>query len=72
MDIKPVHEAVGVIGLLDLSLISLLLIPLACIFSSMLLAISIYARSFKEAQNYMAAIIAFSIHWFGKEEVLFR
>ena len=133
MDIKPVYEAVGVIGLFDLLLILLLLIPLACIFSSMLLAISIYARSFKEAQNYMApinmvvfipivgalvpgmvlgwgtvfipimnvalaikeiikgtvdysmvgiifvtmttiavAIIAFSIHWFGKEEVLFR
>lgn len=133
LDMKPVQAAVGVIGLMDLSLVLLLLVPLACIFSSLMLAISIYARTFKEAQNYMApinilvfvplvgalvpgvtlgwitalipimnvalaikeiikgtvdysmvgvifvamtamaaAMIAFSIRWFNKEEVLFR
>jgi sodium transport system permease protein len=56
LDMKPVHDAVGTIGLVDLSLILLLLMPLACIFSSLLLAISIYARSFKEAQNYMTPL----------------
>ena len=56
LDMKPVHNAVGTIGVIDLSLILLLLMPLACIFSSLLLAISIYARSFKEAQNYMTPL----------------
>ncbi|MFT4928485.1 MAG: sodium transport system permease protein [Phenylobacterium sp.] len=133
LGMKAVHNAVGVIGVLDLSLVLLMLLPMACIFSSLLLAISIYARTFKEAQNYMGplhiviavpivaalvpgmklgwvtafipvmnvalgikevikgtvdysmigvifvamttlaiAMIAFSVHWFGKEEVLFR
>lgn len=56
VDMKPVRDAFGSIGLIDLSLILLLLVPLACIFASLLLAISIYARSFKEAQNYMGPI----------------
>jgi sodium transport system permease protein len=56
LNMKPVHDAMGTIGLLDLSLVLLLLIPLACLFAGLLLAISIYARSFKEAQNYMAPV----------------
>ncbi len=56
LDMKPVQDAVGTIGLMDLSLVLLLLIPLSCIFSSLLLAISIYARTFKEAQNYMGPV----------------
>lgn len=33
-----------------------MLIPLAAVFSSVVLAISIYARTFKEAQNYMGPL----------------
>lgn len=51
-----IKTAFGTIGGVDLLLILLLLLPLAAIFSSVLLAISIYARSFKEAQNYIAPI----------------
>ncbi|WP_105168351.1 ABC transporter permease [Pseudoalteromonas sp. T1lg23B] len=117
----------------DFLLIFALLVPIAAIFSSLVLAISIYARTFKEAQNYMAplsmgvflpivvslmpnmeltaktavipvtnvalaikeivkgtvdygllsmiviasialavVLLAFCVHWFSKEEVLFR
>ncbi|CAM3991058.1 ABC transporter permease [Pseudoalteromonas byunsanensis] len=40
----------------DFLLIFALLVPIAAIFSSLVLAISIYARTFKEAQNYMAPL----------------
>lgn len=56
MDLKPVQEAFGSMTFVDFALILLLLLPLACIFASVVLAISIYARSFKEAQNYMAPL----------------
>lgn len=131
--IEFVAEIMALIGVLDFVLIFLMLIPIVAIFASMLLTLSIYARSFKEAQSYMgamvmviifpvliammpgvkleggwvwipltnvalamkelfkgtmdyfalfgiftstafiaAALIAFSIYWFGKEKVLFR
>ena len=56
VELKALKEAVGNIGVVDLSLILLLLIPLAAVFSSIVLAISIYARTFKEAQNYMGPL----------------
>jgi sodium transport system permease protein len=56
LDMKPVRDALGSIGAVDLSLILLLLVPLSCMFASLMLAISIYARSFKEAQNYMGPL----------------
>ena len=56
VELKALKEAVGTIGILDLSLILLMLIPLAAVFSSVVLAISIYARTFKEAQNYMGPL----------------
>lgn len=40
------------IGGLDLALIALMFVPAAAIFAAILLSISIYARSFKEAQSY--------------------
>jgi len=49
-------DAIELIGTLDLVLILLLLVPLACVFSSVVLAISIYAKTFKEAQNYMGPL----------------
>jgi len=56
MNMQVIKVAFGTIGLFDLLLILSLLMPLACIFSSLLLAISIYARTFKEAQNYMTPL----------------
>jgi sodium transport system permease protein len=40
------------IGALDLALIVLMFVPAAAMFAAILLSISIYARSFKEAQSY--------------------
>jgi sodium transport system permease protein len=40
----------------DFLLIFALLLPIAAMLSSLVLAISIYARTFKEAQNYMAPL----------------
>jgi sodium transport system permease protein len=44
------------IGAGDLLLIATMLVPTAAIFASLLLAISIYAKSFKEAQSYIGAL----------------
>jgi sodium transport system permease protein len=40
------------IGALDLALIAAMFVPIAAMFAAILLSISIYARSFKEAQSY--------------------
>ncbi|MBQ4832447.1 ABC transporter permease [Pseudoalteromonas sp. MMG010] len=55
-DLDIIASAFSRLVLLDLILIFILLLPLAAIFSAIALAISIYARSFKEAQNYMAPL----------------
>ncbi|MGB0988671.1 MAG: ABC transporter permease, partial [Pseudoalteromonas spongiae] len=55
-DVEKITDAFSMLGFMDFALILLLLIPLACVFSSLVLAISIYARSFKEAQNYMGPL----------------
>jgi sodium transport system permease protein len=44
------------IGTVDLVLIAAMLVPTAAIFASLLLGISIYAKSFKEAQSYIAPL----------------
>jgi sodium transport system permease protein len=44
------------IGTIDLVLIAAMLVPTAAIFASLLLGISIYAKSFKEAQSYIAPL----------------
>lgn len=46
----------GAIGPTDLLLIATMLIPMAAIFAALLLSISIYAKSFKEAQSYIAPL----------------
>jgi sodium transport system permease protein len=43
---------VSSIGALDLVLIAVMFVPAAAMFAAILLSISIYARSFKEAQSY--------------------
>ncbi len=49
------------ISLVDVLLMILMLVPTAAIFASLLLSVSIYARTFKEAQNYMSPIMMISI-----------
>lgn len=56
VDLAVVKTAFSSLRVLDLALIFIILLPVAAIFSSLALAISIYARSFKEAQNYMAPL----------------
>lgn len=56
IELDALNDALGTMGVFDLALILLLLIPLACIFSALVLAISIYAKTFKEAQNYMGPL----------------
>lgn len=51
--VEVVRRLLSSVGGGDLLLILLMLIPVSSIFAALLLAISIYARSFKEAQNYM-------------------
>ena len=47
-------EIIAAIGALDLALIWLMLVPTTAMFAAILLSISIYAKSFKEAQSFAA------------------
>ncbi len=47
-----VSQNIDMIGVWDISLILILLLPTVAIFASTFLAVSIYSRSYKEAQNY--------------------
>lgn len=49
-------EVLSTIGVGDLVSVALLLVPVAAIIGAVLLSISIYARSFKEAQSYSAPL----------------
>lgn len=53
MAIKFVADFMAQIAMIDFFLIFLMLVPVVAIFSAVLLSISIYAKSFKEAQSYM-------------------
>lgn len=57
MPMGPVVEFISTIDWVDFILVFLMLIPVVATFSSMLLALSIYARSFKEAQGYMSPLM---------------
>lgn len=61
MAIKFVMEFMVAISILDFVLVFLMLIPVVAIFASLLLTLSIYARSFKEAQSYMGFLILIAI-----------
>ncbi|MDR7051806.1 sodium transport system permease protein [Duganella sp. 3397] len=50
-------QVVRSINLLDLALLALMLVPTAAIFASILLAISIYAKSYKEAAGMISPLI---------------
>ncbi|CAH9061717.1 ABC transporter permease protein NatB [Pseudoalteromonas holothuriae] len=56
VELDTIKNAFSSITGMDFVLIFALLVPIAAIFSSLVLAISIYARTFKEAQNYMAPL----------------
>lgn len=60
-DVSEVSAILKSVGWLDYGLIVLLLLPVSAIFSATLLAISIYASSYKEAQNYMGPLSIFVI-----------
>lgn len=57
MAVSIVSEFMGAIGTLDFVLMFLMLIPVVAIFASLLLSLSIYASSFKEAQSYMGGMM---------------
>ncbi|MBY6223818.1 ABC transporter permease [Ferrimonas balearica] len=54
--IEMLVEAISTIGMMDLVLILLLLLPIAMFFAALLLAVSFYARTYKEGQNYVAPL----------------
>ncbi|MEW6999466.1 ABC transporter permease [Colwelliaceae bacterium BS250] len=60
-DVTEVSAILKSVDWLDYGLIILLLLPVSAIFSATLLAISIYASSYKEAQNYMGPLSIFVI-----------
>lgn len=56
IELDKVKDAFGGVAISDLFMILMLLIPVAAIFGALALSISIYARNFKEAQNYMSPL----------------
>lgn len=54
--IQFVADFMAQIGVIDFVLMFLMLVPVVAIFAAVLLSISIYARSFKEAQSYMGPL----------------
>ncbi|WP_100641999.1 ABC transporter permease [Alteromonas facilis] len=57
MAIEAVMQFMSAISIVDFVLMFLMLVPVVAIFASALLSLSIYARSFKEAQGYMTPIV---------------
>ncbi len=56
MPVDILTDVIQSISWSDLTVMFLLLIPTSGMFAALLLAISIYARSFKEAQNYISPL----------------
>lgn len=59
--IEAISNFLVAIDVLDLILVFLMLIPVVAIFSALLLSLSIYAKTFKEAQGYMGPLVVFVI-----------
>lgn len=57
MAITFIQDFMGKIGAVEYLLMFLMLIPVAAIFAALLLSLSIYARSYKEAQSYMGSLV---------------
>ncbi len=56
LNIKEISNIIEAIALFDVLSMVAMLIPVAAIFAGIVLALSIYAKSYKEAQNYMAPL----------------
>jgi len=54
-------QLVRAIGVADLALVALMLVPTAALFASVLLAISVYAKSYKEAAGLISPLIIVTI-----------
>jgi sodium transport system permease protein len=54
-------QAVRSIGVFDLAMVALMLVPSAAMFASLLLSISIYAKSYKEASGLISPLIMLAI-----------
>ena len=54
---QAIVDFIAAISVFDFLLMFLMLIPVVAIFASALLSLSIYARSFKEAQGYMTPLV---------------
>lgn len=57
MAVEFVMEFMAAISILDFVLVFLMLVPVVAIFASLLFTLSIYGRSFKEAQSYMGFLM---------------
>ncbi|HFB65567.1 MAG TPA: ABC transporter permease [Aeromonadales bacterium] len=55
--VEKIAEILNVVGIGSILTMMLMLIPTSAIFAAILLAISIYARNFKEAQNYISPLM---------------
>ncbi|MHA4869522.1 ABC transporter permease [Duganella sp. PWIR1] len=54
-------QMVRAIGLLDLAMVALMLVPTAAIFAAILLSISVYAKSYKEAAGLISPLMIVTI-----------
>ncbi|WP_115718785.1 ABC transporter permease [Gallaecimonas mangrovi] len=54
--VSAMVKAFATVGIMDMALVLLMLVPVAAIFASVMLSVSVYARSYKEAQNYMGML----------------
>jgi sodium transport system permease protein len=61
MAFSVIQKLAEVVHFSDILLMFVMLAPVAAIFASLLLCTSIYAKNFKEAQNYMSPIMMLSI-----------
>lgn len=57
MVIGKAMEIIKSIGVTDLVMLIVMVMPVAAIFAAILLSISVYARNFKEAQNYSSPLV---------------
>lgn len=57
MAISFVSNFMASIGAVDVALVFLMLVPIVSMFAAILLSLSIYARSYKEAQGYMTPLV---------------
>lgn len=54
--IREISDIIILVSFIDICFMIGMLLPISAIFSGLVLAISIYAKSYKEAQNYMAPL----------------